>query len=59
MFQIPYLLNFIHGSQLSGNMTNLLSGYQSMQRKMCTEQLESILRHQDVLLDLVPVFVRT
>lgn len=40
-------------------MTNLVSGYQSMQRKMCTEQLESILKHQEVLLDLVPVFVRT
>jgi len=30
-----------------------------MQRKMSKEQLEAILRHQDVLIDLVPTFVRT
>ena len=30
-----------------------------MQRKMSKDQLEAILRHQDVLIDLVPTFVRT
>jgi len=27
MFQVSYILNFIHGSHLSGNLTNLVSGY--------------------------------
>jgi len=30
-----------------------------MQRKMSKDQLEAILRHQDVMIDLVPIFVRT
>jgi hypothetical protein len=43
MYQVSYILNFIYGSQLSGNMTNLASGIQSMQRKMSKDQLEGIL----------------